>query len=63
MGDARLHRRASDLAARVELFAQALHASGVPGETSVELLSSVSAAVLQALTLELLVEGSEELAA
>jgi hypothetical protein len=56
MGDVALHRRAADLAARVEAFARALQATGVPEETSVELLSSVSAAVLQALSLELLIE-------
>ena len=59
MGDVALHRRAADLAARVEAFARALHASGVPEDTSTELLSSVSAAVLQALSLELLVERDE----
>jgi hypothetical protein len=63
MGDVALQRRAGDLAARVEAFARALHASGVPEETSVELLSGVSAAVLQALSLELLVENRDELAA
>jgi hypothetical protein len=56
MGDVALQRRAADLAARVEAFARALDASGVPEDTSVELLASVSAAVLQALSLELLVE-------
>ena len=59
MGDAVLHRRATDLATRVEAFARALQASGVPEDTSMELLSSVSAAVLQALSLELLVERDE----
>jgi hypothetical protein len=34
-----------------------LQASGVPEETSVELLAGVSAAVLQALSLELLLES------
>ena len=63
MGDVPLQRRARDLAARVEAFARALQASGVSEETSAELLSSVSAAVLQAITLELLVEQSDELAA
>jgi hypothetical protein len=53
-----LERRACDLASRVEAFAKALHASGVPEETSVELLSNVSAAVLQALSLEVLVDDS-----
>jgi hypothetical protein len=56
MGDVALQRRAADLAARVEAFARALDASGIPEDTSVELLSSVSAAVLQSLSLELLVE-------
>jgi hypothetical protein len=59
MGDVALNRRAADLAARVEAFAMALQASGVPEETSMELLSSVSTAVLQALSLELLVERDE----
>jgi hypothetical protein len=59
MGDVALERRAADLAARVEAFARALQESGVPEEASVELLSSVSAAVLQALSLELLVENGE----
>ncbi|HJQ49218.1 MAG TPA: hypothetical protein VJ838_01740 [Gaiellaceae bacterium] len=59
MGDVALHRRAADLAARVEAFARALQASGVPEDTSMELLSSVSTAVLQALSLELLVERDE----
>jgi hypothetical protein len=57
MGDVALQRRAADLAARVESFAKALQASGVPEETSVELLAGVSAAVLQALSLELLLES------
>jgi len=56
MTDDRLQRRADRLAARVEALAQALHASGVPEEASARLLSKASAAVLQALRLELLVE-------
>jgi hypothetical protein len=63
VGDVPLQRRAADLAARVEAFARALHENGVPEETSAELLSRVSAAVLQALSLELLVEQPDELAA
>lgn len=56
MPDHQLQRRAADLADRVEAFAKALRDSGVPEDTSAELLSNVSAAVLQALSLELLVE-------
>ena len=63
MPDDVLQRRADDLANRVEAFARALIATGVPEETSVELLSSVSAAALQALSLELLVEDTDWLAA
>jgi hypothetical protein len=63
MPDDLLQRRADDLASRVEAFAKALLASGIPEETSVELLSKVSAAVLQALSLELLVEETDWLAA
>jgi hypothetical protein len=62
MGEVALQRRAADLAARVEAFARALQECGVPEEASAELLSRVSAAVLQALSLELLVE-TDELAA
>lgn len=61
MGDVALQRRAADLAARVEAFAKALYESGVPADTSAALLANVSAAVLQALSLELLVEQSGEL--
>jgi hypothetical protein len=57
--DDRLQRRADRLAARVEALAEALHAGGVPEEASVELLSSASAVVLQALRLEVLVEHPE----
>lgn len=42
------------LAARVEALAGALRASGVSEEASAQLLSRASAAVLQALNLELL---------
>jgi hypothetical protein len=56
MADDRLQRRADGLAARVEALAQALRAGGVPEEASAQLLSNASAAVLQALRLELLVE-------
>ena len=61
MGDVALQRRAADLAARVEAFAKALYESGVPEDTSAALLANVSAAVLQALSLELLVEQPDEL--
>jgi hypothetical protein len=56
MKDDRLQRRADRLAARVEALAEALRAGGVPEEASAQLLSHASAAVLQALRLELLVE-------
>jgi hypothetical protein len=56
MVDDRLQRRADGLAARVEALAQALRASGVSEEASTQLLSNASAAVLQALRLEVLVE-------
>ena len=55
MTDERLQRHAERLAARVEALAEALQASGVSEEASAELLSSASAAVLQALRLEVLV--------
>jgi hypothetical protein len=63
MTDDRLQRRADGLAARVEALAQALKASGASEEASAELLSQASAAVLQALRLELLVERPPPLAA
>jgi hypothetical protein len=63
MTDDRLQRRADGLAARVEALAQALEASGASEEASAELLSQASAAVLQALRLELLVEPPPRLAA
>ena len=56
MTDDRLQRRADRLATRVEALAEALRAGGVPEEASAQLLSHASAAVLQALRLELLVE-------
>jgi hypothetical protein len=56
MARSRLQSRADGLAARVEALAEALHASGVAEEASAELLSRASAAVLQALNLELLLE-------
>ena len=62
MTDDRLQRRANRLAARVEALAEALHASGVSEEASAQLLSHASAAVLQVLRLELLVERSSRVA-
>ncbi|HEY8107843.1 MAG TPA: hypothetical protein VIC70_04010 [Gaiellaceae bacterium] len=62
MTDDRLQRRANRLAARVEALAEALHASGVSDEASAQLLSQASAAVLQVLRLELLVERSSRVA-
>jgi hypothetical protein len=56
MTDDRLQRRADGLATRVEALAQALRASGASEEASAQLLSQASAAVLQALRLEELVE-------
>jgi hypothetical protein len=57
-GDDRLQRRADTLAARVDALAEALRACGAPEEASERLLSHASAAVLQALNLELLLEES-----
>ena len=54
MTDDSLQSRADALAARVEALAEALRAGGVPEEASARLLSRASAAVLQALNLELL---------
>jgi hypothetical protein len=51
-----LQQRSDRLAARVEALAAALRDSGVPEATSAELMSRASAAVLQALSLELLLE-------
>lgn len=59
MTDDRLQRRADRLAARVEALAEALRAAGIPEAASAELLSQASAAVLQALRLELLVQSGE----
>ena len=56
MTDDRLQRRADGLATRVEALAQALRASDASEEASAQLLSQASAAVLQALRLEELVE-------
>jgi hypothetical protein len=56
MADDRLQQRADQLAARIEALAAALRASGVSEEASAELLSHASAAALQALRLELLLE-------
>jgi len=56
MVDDRLQSRADALAARVDALAAALHASGVSEEAAERLLTQASAAVLQALTLELLLE-------
>jgi hypothetical protein len=63
MTDEPLQRHADRLAARVEALAKALQASGVSDEASAELLSSASAAVLQALRLEVLVGAPDGLAA
>src|SRR5215469_16778967 len=54
-----LQSRADALAARIEALAAALRASGVSAETSERLLSQASAAALQALTLELLLEQAD----
>ena len=54
MADDRLQRRADKLAAHVEALAEALQACGASEESSAQLLSQASAAVLQALRLELL---------
>jgi hypothetical protein len=56
MADDRLQQRADRLAASIEALAAALRASGVPDEASAQLLSQASAAALQALRLELLLE-------
>lgn len=54
-----LQSRADALAARIEAFAAALRAGGVAAESSERLLSQASAAALQALTLELLLQQAE----
>ncbi len=56
MPDDRLQQRSDRLASRVEALAAALRDSGVSEEASAELISRASAAVLQALSLELLLE-------
>jgi hypothetical protein len=56
MPDDPLQRRADGLVERIDALAEALRAGGVFEETSAELLSRASSAVLQALRLELLVE-------
>ena len=56
MTDDLLQRRADRLAARVEALAKALQASGASEEASAQLLSQASAAVLQALRLEVLAD-------
>lgn len=58
-----LQRRADRLAARVDALAEALRAGGVSDDVSAQILSQASAAVLQALRLELLVEQPRRLAA
>jgi len=63
MTDDPLQRRADGLAARVEALAEALRATGASEEASAQLLSQASAAVLQALRLEVLVERPARLAA
>jgi hypothetical protein len=63
MAEDRLQRRAEGLADRVEALAAALEASGASEEASAQLLSQASAAVLQALRLELLCEQPDRLAA
>jgi hypothetical protein len=59
MASDRLQSRADALVTRVEALAMALRASGVSEETSTRLLSQASAAVLQALTVELLLDQPE----
>jgi hypothetical protein len=61
MTDDRLQRRADGLAARVEALAEALRVSGASEEASAQLLGQASAAVLQALRLEVLVEEPGQL--
>ncbi len=63
MTDDRLQRRADRLAGLVEALAEAQQASGASEEASAQLLSQASAAVLQALRLELLVERPGRVAA
>ena len=54
MTDDHLQRHADRLATRVGALAEALQASGASEEASAQLLSQASAAVLQALRLELM---------
>lgn len=58
MTDDSLQRRADALAARVEALAEALRVAGVAEDASAQILSRASAAVLQALNLELLTAGA-----
>ncbi len=58
----RVQSRADGLAARVEALATALEATGVAEEASARILAHASAAALQALTLELLLDDSERAA-
>jgi hypothetical protein len=58
-----LQSRADALAARIEALAAALRESGVSDAASARLLSRASAAALQALTLELLLEEADAPAA
>jgi hypothetical protein len=58
-----LQGRADGLAARVEGLAAALHESQISEETASRLLSHVSTAALQALTLELLLEQRQPVVA
>jgi hypothetical protein len=60
MTDDSLQRSADRMAARVEALAKALQESGVSEEASAGLLSSASAAVLQALRLEVLVDDEPD---
>jgi hypothetical protein len=57
-----LQQRSDRLAARVEALAGALQESGVSEEASANLLAQASSAVLQALSLELLLEQSRPVA-
>jgi hypothetical protein len=60
MTDDSLQRSADRFAAQVEALAKALRESGVSEEASAGLLSSASAAVLQALRLEVLVDDEPD---
>jgi hypothetical protein len=57
--DETLQSRADTLAACVQALAAALYANDVPEETSTRLLAHASAAVLNALVLEALLEQAE----